>query len=206
MNGTLKSRMAKMCVSTNLKLSNALPLVLMTLRNTPDKKTGLSPHEILMGRAMRLPAVPANALVNTIDDMVLDYCKGLGDVVRSFCHQVDATTLQPSQDQTHNLRAVDWVVIRKHVRKICLEPQWKGPYPVVLIATTAMKCAGVSNWIHASHTWRVLCPLDNEEELLRVPAMSRPTPELERREGGSETESEQTEARTNTPVRDRENI
>ncbi|KAJ1118830.1 hypothetical protein NDU88_007017 [Pleurodeles waltl] len=80
MNGTLNSRMVKMCAATNLKWPDALPLVLMSMRKTPDKKTGLSLHEILMGRAMRLPAVPANALVNITDDMVLDYCKGLADV------------------------------------------------------------------------------------------------------------------------------
>ncbi|KAJ1141892.1 hypothetical protein NDU88_008220 [Pleurodeles waltl] len=62
------------------------------MRNTPDRKTGLSPQEILMGRAMRLPAVPENALVNITDDMVLDYCKGLADVVRSFSQQVVLTT------------------------------------------------------------------------------------------------------------------
>ncbi|KAJ1187384.1 hypothetical protein NDU88_004160 [Pleurodeles waltl] len=58
-----------------------------------DRKTKLSPLEILRGRAMRLPAVPANALVNMTDDMVLDYCKGVADVVRSFFQQVEATTL-----------------------------------------------------------------------------------------------------------------
>ncbi|KAJ1165773.1 hypothetical protein NDU88_006190 [Pleurodeles waltl] len=76
-----------MCASTNLKWHEALPLVLMTMRNTPDRKTGLSPHEILMCRAMRLSVVPANALVSITDDMVLDYCKGLADVVRSFSQQ-----------------------------------------------------------------------------------------------------------------------
>ncbi|KAJ1205919.1 hypothetical protein NDU88_001339 [Pleurodeles waltl] len=107
MNGTLKSRMAKMCAATNMKWPDALPLVLMSMRNTPDKKTGLSPHEILMGRAMRLPAVPANALVNITDDMVLDYCKGLADVVRSFSHQVEANTLPPISDPGHNLQTGD---------------------------------------------------------------------------------------------------
>ncbi|KAJ1126761.1 hypothetical protein NDU88_005167 [Pleurodeles waltl] len=125
-NGTLKSRMAKMCAATNLKWPDALPLVLMSMRNTPDKKTGLSPHEILMGRAMRLPAVPANALVNITDDMVLDYCKGLADVVRSFSHQVEATALPPISDPGHTLKAGDWVVVKKHMRKLCLEPHWKG--------------------------------------------------------------------------------
>ncbi|KAJ1198507.1 hypothetical protein NDU88_002347 [Pleurodeles waltl] len=162
MNGILKSRMAKMCATTNMKLPDALPLVLMSMRNTPDKKTGLSPHEILMGRAMRLPAVPANALVNITDDMVLDYCKGLAHVVRSFSHQVEASTLPPISDPGHTLQTGDWVVVKKHVRKLCLEPRRKGPYQVILTTTTAVKCAGIPNWIHASHTKKVTCPTDEE--------------------------------------------
>ncbi|KAJ1201512.1 hypothetical protein NDU88_005321 [Pleurodeles waltl] len=134
------------------------------MRNTPDKKTGLSPHEILMGRAMRLPAVPANALVNITYDMVLDYCKSLADVIRSFSHQVEANTLPPIGEPGHSLQAGDWVVVKKHVRKSCLEPRWKGPYQVILTTTTAVKCAGVPNWIQASHTKRVTCPVEEEPE------------------------------------------
>ncbi|KAJ1124587.1 hypothetical protein NDU88_003037 [Pleurodeles waltl] len=170
MNGTLKSRMAKMCAATNLKWPDKLPLVLMSMRNTPNKKTGMSPHEILMGRAMRLPAVPANALVNITDDMVLDYCKGLADVVRSFSHQVEATTLPPINDPGHNLKAGDWVVVKKHVRKSCLEQHWKGPYQMRLTTTTAVKCDGIPKWIHASHAKKVTCPTDEEIELLKLKA------------------------------------
>ncbi|KAJ1197021.1 hypothetical protein NDU88_000884 [Pleurodeles waltl] len=163
----------------------------MSMRNTPDRKTGLSPHEILMGRAMRLPAVPANALLNITDDMVLDYCKGLADVVRSFYHQVEATTLPPIQGPGHALKAGDWVVIKKHVRKSCLEPRWKGPFQVILTTTTAVKCAGVPNWIHASHTKRVLCPTDEEVEALKLPVPDNkvPSAETERKR----TKSEQAE-------------
>ncbi|KAJ1194149.1 hypothetical protein NDU88_003444 [Pleurodeles waltl] len=188
MNGTLKSRMAKICTSTNLKWPDALPLVLMTMRNTPERKTGLSPHEILMGRAMRLPAVPANALLNITDDMVLDYCKGLADVVCSFSHQVEATTLPPIQGPGHALKAGDWVVIKKHVRKSCLEPRWKGPFQVILTTTTAVKCAGVPNWIHASHTKRILCPTDEEVEALKLPVPDNkvPSDETERKRTRSE--------------------
>ncbi|KAJ1093264.1 hypothetical protein NDU88_006369 [Pleurodeles waltl] len=191
MNGTLKSRMAKICASTNLKWPDALPLVLMSMRNTPDRKTGLSPHEILMGRAMRIPAVPANALLNITDDMVLDYCKGLADVVRSFSHQVEATTLPPIQGPGHALKAGDWVVIKKHVRKLCLEPRWKGPFQVILMTTTAVKCAGVPNWIHASHTKRVLCPTDEEVEALKLPVSDNKVPSAEAER--NRTRSEQAE-------------
>ncbi|KAJ1184845.1 hypothetical protein NDU88_001642 [Pleurodeles waltl] len=193
-----------MCAATNLKWPDTLPLVLMLMRNTPDRKTGLSPHEILMGRAMRLPAVPANALVNITDDMVLDYCKGLADVVRSFSQQVEATTLPPIHDPGHNLRAVDWVVVQKHVRKTCLEPPLKGPYQVILTTTTAVKCAGIPNWIHASHTKKVACPLDHEEALLRVPTTVRQitAPEQEKEQRRTEVEPELIEDGSITPVRD----
>ncbi|KAJ1150439.1 hypothetical protein NDU88_003230 [Pleurodeles waltl] len=166
----------------------------MFMRNTPDRKTGLSPHEILMGRAMRLPAVPANALVNITDDMVLDYCKGLADVVRSFSHQVEATTLPLIQSPGHALKGSDWVMIKKHVRKLCLEPRWKGPFQVILTTTTAVKCAGVPNWIHASHTKRVTCPTEEEVEALKLPATDRKVPGTETEQ--SEPESEQAEIET----------
>ncbi|KAJ1125883.1 hypothetical protein NDU88_004298 [Pleurodeles waltl] len=176
MNGTLKSRMAKMCAATNLKWPDALPLVLMSMRNTHNKKTGLSPHEILMGRAMRLPAVPANAFVNITDDMVLDYCKGLADVVRSFSHQVEATTLPPINDPGHNLKAGDWVVIKKHVR--------------------------IPNWIHASHTKKVTCPTDEEIELSKVTATEKEVSGPESNQRGTETEGEPVEDDLVTPIRD----
>ncbi|KAJ1091793.1 hypothetical protein NDU88_004908 [Pleurodeles waltl] len=155
-----------------------------------------------MGRAMRLPAVPANALVNITDEMVLDYCKGLADVVRSFSHQVEATTLPPIHDPGHNLRAGDWVVVRKYMRMTCLEPRWKGPCQVVLMTTTAVKCAGIPNWIQTSHTKKVACPLDHEEALLRVPTTERDVSGLEVEQRGTEIGSELVEDALVTPVRD----
>ncbi|KAJ1197706.1 hypothetical protein NDU88_001561 [Pleurodeles waltl] len=191
-----------MCAATSVKWPDALPLVLMSMRNTPDRKTGLSPHEILMGRAMSLPAVPANALVNITDVMVLDYCKCLADVVRCFSQQVEATTLPPIHDPGHNLRAGDWVVVRKHVRKTCLEPRWKGPYQVFLTTTTAVKCAGITNWIQASHTKKVACPLDQGEVLLRARTTVRQITAPEKEQRRTEAELELFEDSSITPVRD----
>ncbi|KAJ1187028.1 hypothetical protein NDU88_003807 [Pleurodeles waltl] len=79
------------------------------MRSIPDKKTGLSPQEILMGRVMRLPAVPANALVNLIDDMVLDYCKGLADVILlSLISRIHAShtreVINPTEQEEELLR------------------------------------------------------------------------------------------------------
>ncbi|KAJ1144812.1 hypothetical protein NDU88_011107 [Pleurodeles waltl] len=204
MNGTLKSRIAKICAATNLKRPDALPLVLLSMRNTPDRKTGLSPHEILMGRAMRLSAVPANALRNIIGNMVLDYCNGLADVVRSFSQQVQPTNLPPIHDPGHNLRAGDWVVVRKDVCKTCLELRWKGPYQVVLTTTTAVKCARLPNWIHVSYTKRVVCPPDHEEALLKAPTTGKQVvvPEPEKEPIELEVEPEPVEDGSITPVGD----
>ncbi|KAJ1169044.1 hypothetical protein NDU88_000951 [Pleurodeles waltl] len=195
-----------MCAATNLKWPDNLPLILMSMRNIPDRKTGLSPHKVLMGRAMRLPAITANALVNITDDMVLDYCKGLADVVCSFSQQVQAVTLPPIHDPGHNLKAGDLVVIKKHVRKTCLEPRWKGPYQVVLTTTTAVKCAGLPNWIHASHTKKVVSPQEHEEVLLRVPTAAKQVtvPEPKEEQVEPEIDPELVEDGSITPVRDKE--
>ncbi|KAJ1191684.1 hypothetical protein NDU88_001000 [Pleurodeles waltl] len=120
----------------------------------------------------------------------------LADVVRSFSHQVEANTLPPIQGPGHALKAGDWVVIKKHVRKLCLEPRWKGPFQVILTTTTAVKCAGVPNWIHASHTKRLTCPTEEEVEALKSPVSDKRVPgtETEQREpGGEQVEIEEGE-------------
>ncbi|KAJ1115941.1 hypothetical protein NDU88_004161 [Pleurodeles waltl] len=142
---------------------------------------------------MRLPAVPVNALVNIVNDMVLDYCKGLAYVVRFFSNQVEATTLPPISDPGHTLKAGDWVVVKKHVRKWCLEPRWKGPYQVILTTTTAVKCAGLPNWIHASHTKKVTCPTDEELQVSKTTAEEKEVSGPESIQRGTETEREPAE-------------
>ncbi|KAJ1209093.1 hypothetical protein NDU88_004472 [Pleurodeles waltl] len=121
--------------------------------------------------------------------------------------QVEATTLPLIHETGHNLKAGDWVVIKKHVRKTCLEPRWKGPYQVILTTTTAVKYAGVPNWIHASHTKKVTCPTDDEVELLKVPTTNKEVSGPERDRRGTETEGEPVEDGLVTPVRnEREEI
>ncbi|KAJ1096088.1 hypothetical protein NDU88_001234 [Pleurodeles waltl] len=106
--------------------------------------------------------------------------------------------------QGHNLKAGDWVVIKKHLPKTCLEPRWRGTYQVVLTTTTAVKCAGLPNWLHASHTKKVVSPQDQEEVLLSTPASAKriilPEPEPEQVE--PEVDPQLAEEGSITPVRD----
>ncbi|KAJ1173505.1 hypothetical protein NDU88_005337 [Pleurodeles waltl] len=134
--------------------------------------------------------------------IVLDYCKGLADVDRAFSQQVQAVTLQPIHDPGHNLRAGDWVFIKKHVQKTCLELRWKGPYQVVLTTTSAVKCAGLPNWIHVSHTKRVVSPQDHEEVLLRAPTAAKQVALPEPEQVEPEVDPELVEDGSITPVRD----
>ncbi|XP_069060795.1 SH3 domain-containing kinase-binding protein 1 isoform X3 [Pleurodeles waltl] len=117
-----------------------------------------------------------------------------GDTVLVI-NKVEATTLPPIQGPGHALKAGDWVVVKKHVRKSCLEPRWKGPFQVILTTTTAVKCAGVPNWIHASHTKKVLCPTDEEVEALKLPVPDKTVLSAETEQNRTESEQAGTEER-----------
>ncbi|KAJ1218345.1 hypothetical protein NDU88_005925 [Pleurodeles waltl] len=90
-------------------------------------------------------------------------------------------------------KPVTGLVVKKHVRKSCLEPRWKGPYQVILTTTTTVKCAGVPNWIHASHTKKVTCPSDEELEVSGTTVTEREVSGLENSQERTETAGEPTE-------------
>ncbi|KAJ1170742.1 hypothetical protein NDU88_002614 [Pleurodeles waltl] len=81
----------------------------------------------------------------------------------------------------------------------------RRPYQVILTTTTAVKCAGIPNWIHVSHTKKVACPLDHEEALLRAPTTGKQVaaPETEKEQREPEVEPELVEDGSITCVRDK---
>ncbi|CAM4682569.1 unnamed protein product [Lepidochelys kempii] len=163
-NGILKNKLAKICAEMNLKWPDALPLALMSMRATPNRKTGLSPHEILTGCLMRIPAAPP-LTIHLMDDTMLNYCQALMKCVRSFYTQVKEVLPKDPEQPCHSLEPGDWVYIKIHQRKTTLTPCWKGPYQVLLTTNTAVKCQGLPAclpaWTHVSHCKKAPPPQDD---------------------------------------------
>ncbi|KAJ1181682.1 hypothetical protein NDU88_006884 [Pleurodeles waltl] len=126
----------------------------------------------------------AKPLLKLTQKDVQDEIELKGDEMDAFIELKECMCRAPALG--HTLKAGDWVVIKKHVRKSCLEPRWKGPFQVILTTTTAVKCAVVPNWIHGSHTKRVTCPTEEEVEVLKSPVSDKRVP-------GTETEQREPE-------------
>lgn len=142
--------------ATYLKWPDFLPLALMSMRMTPSKQTGLSPHEILMGRSMWMPASHHHPIILHLKDIHVRRCYVglLPSYITSLksCHsQVTVALPKELLHPCHSLKAVDWVLTKVFQRKNCLAPCWKGPFQILLTTNTALKCQGVTSWVHALH-------------------------------------------------------
>ena len=64
-----------------------------------------------MGHPMKIAFVPSENLLSIADDLILEYRKGLADVVKSIFHQVKVATEPVKDIQCHPLKAGDWVQV-----------------------------------------------------------------------------------------------
>ncbi|XP_067892285.1 uncharacterized protein ervk-19 isoform X1 [Heterodontus francisci] len=153
MNQTLKQRLSKYH-QEGLKWPQALPIVLCSIRATPNRTTGLSPSEAITGRPMSLPGTIdlRKADCHLMSDALLEYCKNLTNAISSASSQVSAAWGDPPEGG-HDIIPGIWVYVKK-IHNEPLGAKWEGPFQVLLTAQAAVKVEGKKAWIHTSHVKR----------------------------------------------------
>ncbi|XP_053725193.1 uncharacterized protein LOC128761187 [Synchiropus splendidus] len=148
MNRTLKQRLAKTCAQTGLNWLQALPIVLLAIRQSINRRTGFTPFELLTGRLM--PG-PASALLQPEVDPPAGYkpyWEQLTSLVSSFCTQDDAISAAEPDGSTPPSSIYLKVLQRKWS-----EPRWTGPFEVVARTSHAVQLKGKGNkWYHITQT------------------------------------------------------
>ena len=83
----------------------------MNMRSTVNRKTGLSPHGILMGRPMRLPVTaPTNMNkldITMMDENLLTLCKQLSRIARTKHTRVKEALPEPVEKPYHAFQPGD---------------------------------------------------------------------------------------------------
>ncbi len=156
-NRTIKTRLSKMH-QEGVPWVEALPAVLCSMRASPNRSVGLSPHEIITGRPMQMPGVIdlRNADVHIASDALIAYCENLTKAVQSAKERVESCWQTPPEGG-HTIVPGQWVMIKAFKNKP-LEPKWYGPHQVMLITAAAVLCQGRKTWTHVSHC-KVVPPL-----------------------------------------------
>ena len=149
-NQFLKSAIKKITQETSLGWKETLPIALLHTRISPKEQVGLSPYEMLYGR----PFVYVNDLfLDPEAQSVCPYTMAIGQFQQDIytCWGVN----QGSKDSKESpLYAPGTQILIKVWKdgspKAQLQPTWKGPYPVILSTSIAVKIPGHNSWIHYS--------------------------------------------------------
>ncbi|KAK1345548.1 LOW QUALITY PROTEIN: hypothetical protein QTO34_008006 [Cnephaeus nilssonii] len=159
MNRTRKQALAKLCQATTLPWTDILPLVLLWVLYAPRARIGFSPFEILYGRPP--PLIQLKGDLGEIGNLEIQkLLQGLGKLSLRWVTDRLPISLGTA---VHPYKPGDQVWV-KDWKKEPLKPTWKGPYSVILTTPTALKVAGLNNWIHHSRVKAAHQPSDAQPE------------------------------------------
>lgn len=151
-NRTIKDKLLKIHQSKQMNWLDALPLALLSMRAMPNQTTGLSPHEVLMGRPFPLGVLIKEQVpmdLTQLQEMQQNYVQHLFSFVSKYSKQVIDFLPSPSEESMHTFQPGDYVLVRS-LKTTPGEPRYGPPTQVLLVTRTAVKVKGQPQWIHAS--------------------------------------------------------
>lgn len=146
MNHLIKQQIVKLGQEANLAWPQSLPLALLRIRTRPRAKEGLSPFEILYGQPY---GIQKGMSAQAGDKIMTSYMVALGKQLDKIGKYVAGTQSRGLDRPIHNVQPGDYTCIYvKTLAEKTLEPQWEGPFQVLLTSYTAVKIKEQPAWIH----------------------------------------------------------
>ena len=132
---------------------------LMSMRASTNTPTGLTPHEVVTGRPMRVPGAVIHMSQRSdlaiMGESMSSYCQKMTHALQCAFSQVKAAHEEqaPGDNREYRLTPGDRLYI-KIPQAGLLGRHWSGPHTALLTATAAVKTTASPRWVHTSHVKR----------------------------------------------------
>uniref|UniRef100_A0A8C5MNZ5 Uncharacterized protein n=1 Tax=Leptobrachium leishanense TaxID=445787 RepID=A0A8C5MNZ5_9ANUR len=151
-NRTIKDKIRKGTNGTFKNWPDYLPAVLAEIRMTPNKTTGFSPFEVLMGRPFPTPwaKIGPHIIADDICVAQAEYVVHLIGKLNGIYGDVSLSLPLPAGDPTHPFKPGDQVVVKQIIRRNKEDFPYSEPTTVIAVTRTAVLTESSPAWIHAS--------------------------------------------------------